>query len=123
MLRIILKDSESIRDAAGVGVLLSLQELIELFKLATGSELHVARSFSHEFVARSDVSFHDFLQVLEKLLIANLKLGADSRTRSFLKLLDINVDDVVGKEFPSECDVVRTFRGGAEDKLTEIEIL
>jgi hypothetical protein len=72
VLRVILKDSESIRDAAGVGVLLSLQELIELFKLATSSELHVARSFSHKFIARSDVSFHDFLQVLEKLLISNL---------------------------------------------------
>jgi len=123
VLRVILKDSESIRDAAGVGVLLSLQELIELFKLATGSELHVARSFSHEFIAGSDVSFHDFLQVLEKLLIANLELGADSRTRSLLKLLDINVDDIVGKEFPSEGDVVRALRRGAEDKLTKIKIL
>ena len=123
MLRVFLKDSESIGNTAGLAVFLCLQELIELFKLATGSELHVARSFSHEFVARSNVSFHDFLQVLEKLLIANLELGADSRTRSFLKLLYINVDDVVGKEFPSECDVVRALRGGAEDKLTEIEIL
>ena len=123
MLRVFLKDSESIGNTAGLAVFLCLQELIELFKLATGSELHVARSFSHEFVARSNVSFHDFLQVLEKLLIANLELGADSRTRSFLKLLDINVDDVVGKEFPSEGDVVRALRGGAEDKLTKIEIL
>lgn len=123
MLRVFLKDSESIGNAAGLAVFLSLQELIELFKLATSSELHVARSFSHKFIARSDISFHDFLQVLEKLLISNLKLGANSCTRSLLKLLDINVDDVVGKEFPSEGDVVRALRGGAEDKLTKIEIL
>jgi hypothetical protein len=101
VLRVFLKDSESIGNTAGLAVFLCLQELIELFKLATSSEFHVARSFSHKFIARSDVSFHNFLQILEKLLIANLELGADSRTRSLLKLLDINVDDVVGKEFPS----------------------
>jgi hypothetical protein len=74
VLRVVLKHSESIRNPARVSIFLSLQELIKLFKLATRSELHVARSFSHKFIAGSDISFYDFLQVLEKLLVSDLKL-------------------------------------------------
>ena len=80
-------------------------------------------SLSHKLIARSDVSLYDLLQVLEKLLVSDLQLRANSGAGCLLKLLDINVDDVVGEELPGEGDVVRALGGGAEHKLTKLEVL
>lgn len=109
MLRILFKHSESVGDSGGFRILLRLQELIEFFKLAAAGELDVSRGLPHEFIAGSDVALDDFLEILKELLIANLQLATDSGTWSLLILLDIDVDNVVGKEFPGESYVVRAF--------------
>ncbi len=109
MLRILFKNSESVGDPGGFRILLRLQELIELFKLAAAGELDVPSGLSHEFIARSDVALNNFLEVLKELFIAYLQLLTDRCAWRFLKLLDIDVNNVVGKEFPSKSYVVWAF--------------
>ena len=59
-----------------------------------------------ELVARLDVALDDLLQVLEKVLSPDLKLGPDGGSRGLPMLLDVDVHYVLLEELPGQCDVL-----------------
>ena len=118
MLRVFLEDCESVGNPSRLLILLGLEDLVELLQLGTVSKLDVSSCLPHEFVARCDISLHYLLQILKELFLADLQLGADASTNGLLKLLDVNMDDVVGEELPGEGDIVGALGRGTEDELT-----
>lgn len=118
MLRVFLEDSEPVRYAGRVSVLLSLEYLVELLEFSARRELHVAGSLAHEFIAGSNVSLDDLLEVLKGVLVADPQPRSDSRTWRLVKLEDVDVHEVRGEELPGQSDVVRALGRGTEHKLS-----
>ena len=123
MLRVFLEDSEPVRYAGRVSVLLSLEYLIELLEFSARRELHVAGSLAHEFIAGSNVSLDDLLEVLKGVLVADPQPRSDSRTWRLVKLEDVDVHEVRGEELPGQSDVVRALGRGTEHKLSIVQVL
>ena len=74
---------------------------------------------SERAIARSDVPLDDFLQVLVGL-VADLQLGTDVGTDSFVVLCDVDVHNVALMELPGESDVIISPRRRSEVELTSI---
>jgi len=72
-------------------------------------------------IARYDVSFNNFLQVVENV-ITDLKLGADGSSYRFITLLDINMHKISLIEFPSQSEIIVSFRRRSEKELSNLLI-
>lgn len=75
------------------------------------------------FVASHDVALNDLLDVLEDLVRTYDQLGTDTSTDGFILFYDVNVDNVVGVEFPGQSQMVWALGRGTEDEFTNILIL
>jgi hypothetical protein len=122
MLTVFLEDSEPVRYAGRVSVLLSVEYLVELFEFSACCELLVAGSLAHEFIAGSNISLDDLLEVLKGVLVADSQPRFDSSTWRLVKLNDVDVHDVRGEELPGQSDVVRALGRGTEHKLSIFQV-
>jgi hypothetical protein len=75
-----------------------------------------------ESVDRDDVALDDFTQVVE-LIVADQKTFAYRSTLSLVLLDDVDVNEVLLEELPSQRDAVFTASRWSEDIVTDLSVL
>lgn len=105
MLLVLGQNGEPIWNTAFVGVLLIFQLLFEVFPLLSVGPLRRLGYFTHQTVARDNIPFDNFTQVVE-VLIGNHETLADRSTWHLLKLSDVDVNKLLARELPSQGDCI-----------------
>ena len=119
MLRVHWQDSESVRNAARLLLLLSLESFLKLFKLVgLLHELGMTSDLSDQSVARNDVALDDLTKTIEVVIIADLQCVTNSITRLLVALVDIYMNVVLIPELPGQRDSVHTLSRRPEEELS-----
>lgn len=116
------QDGESIWNALRLLLLLFLDTFLQLLKGLSIQELGMTSDLTDESVDRDDVALDDFTQVVE-LIVADQKTFAYRSTLSLVLLDDVDVNEVLFEELPSQRDAVFTASRWSEDIVTDLSVL
>jgi len=116
------QDGESIWNALRLLLLLFLDTFLQLLKGLSIQELGMTSDLTDESVDRDDVALDDFTQVVE-LIVADQKTFAYRSTLSLVLLDDVDMNEVLLEELPSQRDAVFTASRWSEDIVTDLSVL
>lgn len=90
---VLIQHRELIRDARWIFLFLLLNGFLQLILCASLDELGMLEHLSQRSVAWNDVSLHYLLQILIEI-VSNPELGPNVCSDSFLKLSDVDMDNI-----------------------------
>lgn len=122
MLWVLRQNSEPVRDSRNVNFLLILEASLQVLVRASIRELLVAHNLPYKSVARDDVTFYYLAKAAEFILLANSKLASDGGSLHLITLDDVDVDEVLVPEFPSERDSVLAPGRRPEEELSRLKL-
>ena len=117
VLLVLWKNDKSIRNSWSVSIFFTLKSFFDHFPTISVNPLWRPYNFSHQTIARNNVALDNFTKIFKRFA-ADRKSWTDWGTFWLVKLLNIDVNELLSPEFPSESNVIFTSSWRSEHKVS-----